>query len=150
MPTLDPEFAGLINQGLARFWVIRVFWFLVIALWPLVFFVPETHGPTILLRRAIKLRKEGAIEYYAAQELEKTSMRQLLAKHIGRPIGRSYFIQKVNWLKAVSSNGNLRTNQSGCRCLDFFSLWYNIVSYLQDSIVMLFKYFLVFSLKPIL
>ncbi|THH03145.1 hypothetical protein EW145_g6492 [Phellinidium pouzarii] len=74
---------SLLNKLL---WVVRVHWFFVIALWPLVFFIPETHGLTILARRAKKLRDSGTTNAYAAHELHTLSRKEFLWGHIGRPI----------------------------------------------------------------
>ena len=72
---------------MSSLWVIRIHWFFVIALLPVAFFVPETHGPTILTNRAKRLRAAGKISSYAANELQSISTKQLFKKHIGRPLG---------------------------------------------------------------
>lgn len=72
----------------ARFWVLRVHWFFIIALWPLVFAIPETHGPTILSRRAMHLRAEGKRNAYAAHELHSMSTKEFVRSNIGRPLSK--------------------------------------------------------------
>ncbi|KAL5520625.1 hypothetical protein ACEPAF_2626 [Sanghuangporus sanghuang] len=67
------------------FWVLRVHWIMTIALWPLVFFFPETHGPTILTKRARKERKEGNASAVSAHELRHSSMKEIVQRNIGRP-----------------------------------------------------------------
>ncbi|PAV19830.1 MFS general substrate transporter [Pyrrhoderma noxium] len=81
--TLGPFIAAHLTHGL---WVIRVHWIMVIVFWPLVFFLPETYGPTILTRRAKELRKQGEKNTFAAHELEAASKIALFKSHIGRPI----------------------------------------------------------------
>ncbi|KAI0750005.1 major facilitator superfamily domain-containing protein [Daedaleopsis nitida] len=66
-------------------WALRVFFFFTIAIWPLVFLLPETHGPTILAARSKKLRKEGRPNARAAHELKQQTKGELLRIHFGRP-----------------------------------------------------------------
>jgi hypothetical protein len=41
-----------------------------LACYPLVFMLPETHGPTILKRRARALRAQGHIQAFSHEEIE--------------------------------------------------------------------------------
>lgn len=71
-----------------RLWVVRVHLFLVILVWPLVFWIPETHGQTILAHRARRLRTSGTNpNAYAQHELHGMSKAELLNKHLLRPAG---------------------------------------------------------------
>lgn len=72
----------------ARLWVLRVHWFFVIALWPLLYIIPETHGPTILSRRTKRLRAGGNSNAYAAHELHTLTTKDLVRRNIGRPLGK--------------------------------------------------------------
>jgi hypothetical protein len=62
-----------------------VHFFLSIACLPLLLFLPESHGPTILLRRAKKLRKNGHDNVRAAHELHGKTLKELILDHISRP-----------------------------------------------------------------
>lgn len=76
--------AAATNSG-SGLWVVRVHFFFAIACWPLVFLLPETHGPSILSKRAKRLRAEGHENARAAHEIHKESRKQILQKHILRP-----------------------------------------------------------------
>ncbi|TDL20718.1 MFS general substrate transporter [Rickenella mellea] len=89
-PLSGPCFGSLVGFFVAAhsgrgLWVVRMHWFFVLALWPLVLFLPETHGPTILKHRAKQMRKGGKTNAFAAHELHTLTKRQILAGHIGRP-----------------------------------------------------------------
>ncbi|TIB11219.1 hypothetical protein E3P89_02435 [Wallemia ichthyophaga] len=52
-----------------------------------IFFLPETYGPTIIERRAKKLRKEtGDMRYYCASEKNRPPIGQLLKTSLTRPL----------------------------------------------------------------
>lgn len=69
-----------------QFWVLRVYFFFTAALLPLVWLLPETHGPTILANRAKKMQKEGKLDARAAQQDQRVIWRQVIAVHIFRPV----------------------------------------------------------------
>lgn len=71
-----------------RLWVIRIHWFFVLAVLPLALFVPETHGPTILMRRAKQLRRNGHPRAFATHELHSKSKSEVLRSNMGRPISQ--------------------------------------------------------------
>lgn len=75
----------ILTQHRSGLWVVRVHFFFAIACWPLVFLLPETHGPSILSKRAKRLRAEGHENARAAHEIHKESRKQILQKHILRP-----------------------------------------------------------------
>ncbi|KIJ49144.1 hypothetical protein M422DRAFT_28127 [Sphaerobolus stellatus SS14] len=80
-PVIGPAFAGFISQHTTWRWtyyVITIWTF--IELWALILFVPETYGPTLLQRRAERLRKEtGDESYYAPLDVnEKSLLRTIL------------------------------------------------------------------------
>jgi hypothetical protein len=55
---------------------------------PFLLFVPETRQDVLLLRRAKRLRKEtGNQELYAASELQKRTVKEILMETIIRPVG---------------------------------------------------------------
>ena len=73
-------------------WVIRVYAFFVIALYPLVLLLSlnETHGPTILSRRARAFRKaDPSRRVYAVADIERKGRSQwkVWMEHVGRPAG---------------------------------------------------------------
>ncbi|OBZ66361.1 hypothetical protein A0H81_13585 [Grifola frondosa] len=71
--------------AVSHIWVLRVFFFFTIVLWPLVLLLPETHGPTILAARSKRLRKEGHPDAWAAHELKHQTTGELFRIHLGRP-----------------------------------------------------------------
>ncbi|KAL9049170.1 MAG: hypothetical protein Q9206_005656 [Seirophora lacunosa] len=85
-PQLAPIISGFISVVSWRwtFWVA-----LIIAGISLVFlfFMPETYGPTILQRRAQRMRKEtGNPNIFAPIELEKKGVRQMITITLTRPV----------------------------------------------------------------
>ncbi|KAH9933622.1 MFS general substrate transporter [Epithele typhae] len=68
-----------------QLWALRVFFFLCIGVWPVVFLLPESHGPTILAARSKKLRKQGRPNARAAHEMKHQATSELLRVHFGRP-----------------------------------------------------------------
>ena len=72
-------------------WTLRVHFFMTCAAAPLLFWFPETHGPTILTKRAKKLRKQGE-NAYSAWELEnKKREKTIVFTSIKRPFGMFVF-----------------------------------------------------------
>ncbi|EJC99613.1 MFS general substrate transporter [Fomitiporia mediterranea MF3/22] len=69
----------------SELWVLRVYFFFVLSLLPVVWLLPETHGPTVLAWRSKKLRKEGMLNACAAHELKHESKKQVFITNIGRP-----------------------------------------------------------------
>lgn len=68
-------------------WVVRVHFFLCIALIPLVAFFPETYPPVILANRAKKLREGGNPNARAAHEVSGMTRREIIRGHVIRPLG---------------------------------------------------------------
>ncbi|KAI1783606.1 MFS general substrate transporter [Ganoderma leucocontextum] len=81
------------NAG-PQLWALRVFFFFTIAVWPLVFLLPETHGPTILAARSKKLRSQGRPNACAAHELKHQSKAELMRIHFGRP-AKMFFTEPI-------------------------------------------------------
>jgi hypothetical protein len=66
------------------FWIGAIF---AGATWPLFYFFDETYGPTILKRRAQRLRKEtGDESIIAPLELEKTDLNHIVTVILTRPL----------------------------------------------------------------
>ena len=66
------------------FWIGAIF---AGATWPLFYFFDETYGPTILKRRAQRLRKEtGDENIIAPLELEKTDLNHIVTVILTRPL----------------------------------------------------------------
>ncbi|KAI0050890.1 MFS general substrate transporter [Auriscalpium vulgare] len=89
-PLSGPCFGSIVGFFVAaaegkNLWVVRVHFFFAIACWPLVFLLPESHGPTILLRRARALRAQGQSDARAPQEVSPESRQEILKKNILRP-----------------------------------------------------------------
>ncbi|KAF2034112.1 MFS general substrate transporter [Setomelanomma holmii] len=85
-PILGPPvsgFSSVINWNWP-FWIGAIF---AGVTWPLFLFFPETYGPTILQRRAQRLRKETGDESIVAQlELEKTDLNHIVTVVLSRPL----------------------------------------------------------------
>ncbi|RGP78330.1 hypothetical protein FLONG3_3466 [Fusarium longipes] len=90
-PLIAPTIAGCVSEVSWRwaFWVGLIVAGVTV---PPLAFLPETFGPTILARRAQKIRKEvqktgkGNTETYAAIELEAKGWRNLMSVVLVRPI----------------------------------------------------------------
>ncbi|KAH7406976.1 major facilitator superfamily domain-containing protein [Phaeosphaeria sp. MPI-PUGE-AT-0046c] len=85
-PILGPLVSGFISvvSWQWAFWVGSIF---AGATWPLFYFFPETYGPTILKRRAKRLRKEtGDQSIVAPLELEKTDLNHIVTVVLSRPL----------------------------------------------------------------
>ncbi|KLO12037.1 MFS general substrate transporter [Schizopora paradoxa] len=66
-------------------WVLRVYFFVVTVLLPIVFILPESHGPTLLAARARSLWKAGVLNARAANEIHYDSLKEIVNQHIIRP-----------------------------------------------------------------
>ncbi|KAL1800919.1 hypothetical protein ACET3X_001261 [Alternaria dauci] len=85
-PILGPLVSGYIAvvSWSWAFWIGAIF---AGATWPLFYFFDETYGPTILKRRAQRLRKETGDERIAAPlELEKTDLNHIFTVILTRPL----------------------------------------------------------------
>ncbi|EUC37728.1 hypothetical protein COCCADRAFT_22703 [Bipolaris zeicola 26-R-13] len=85
-PILGPPISGFVSvvDWSWAFWVGAIF---AGATWPIFYFFDETYGPTILKRRAQRLRKETGDENIVAPlELEKTDLNHLVTVILTRPI----------------------------------------------------------------
>ncbi|KAL5494652.1 hypothetical protein ACEPAI_113 [Sanghuangporus weigelae] len=67
-------------------WVLRVYFLFTAILLPMVFLLPETHGPTILAVRSERMRRRGIPNAWAAHELDLHSTQGFVRLRIGRPI----------------------------------------------------------------
>ncbi|KAL5519558.1 hypothetical protein ACEPAH_1241 [Sanghuangporus vaninii] len=67
-------------------WVLRVYFLFTATLLPMVFLLPETHGPTILATQSERMRRHGIANAWAAHELERRTTQGFVRLHIGRPI----------------------------------------------------------------
>ena len=66
--------------------------------------LPETYGPTILKKRAQKLRKEsGNKNIFAPIELEKKGARQILTITLARPF-QMFFFEAIVLLTCLYSS----------------------------------------------
>ncbi|KAA8621133.1 AraJ Arabinose efflux permease [Pyrenophora tritici-repentis] len=85
-PILGPPvsgFIGVVSWSWA-FWIGAIF---AGATWPLFYFFNETYGPTILKRRARRLRQEtGDESIIAPLELEKTDLNHIVTVILTRPL----------------------------------------------------------------
>ncbi|KAI0293552.1 MFS general substrate transporter [Russula brevipes] len=89
-PLSGPCFGSLIGffvaaAGWHGLWVVRVHLYACLVCWPLVFLLPETHGPTILGRRALALRFQGHIHAFSREQLEPMTLRDIIQRFLLRP-----------------------------------------------------------------
>ena len=93
-PIIAPVFSGFVSPVSWRW----AFWIALIVIgicWIPLVFLPETYGPTILKRRARKLRKEtGNSNIFAPIELEKKGTKQLITVTLARPL-RMFFLEWI-------------------------------------------------------
>ncbi|KAE8441193.1 hypothetical protein EG329_005793 [Mollisiaceae sp. DMI_Dod_QoI] len=91
-PLVAPLISGFIGPALGWRWV---FWIgLIVAgvSWILMFWLPETYGPTLLAKRAAHLRKvTGNPNIFAPIELEKKGFKQMATVTLTRPIRMLFF-----------------------------------------------------------
>ncbi|TFY57840.1 hypothetical protein EVG20_g8380, partial [Dentipellis fragilis] len=78
-------FVAAATEGGSALWVVRVHFFFVVTCWPLVFLLPETHGPSILAKRAARLRAGGRTDARAAHETSDKSKADIIRRHVLRP-----------------------------------------------------------------
>ncbi|KAI4707121.1 hypothetical protein J4E89_008060 [Alternaria sp. Ai002NY15] len=85
-PILGPPISGFISV-ISWSWAFWIGVILAGATWPLFYFFDETYGPTILKRRAKRLRKEtGNENIIAPLELEKTDFNHIVTVILTRPL----------------------------------------------------------------
>ena len=61
--------------------------------------LPESHGPTILARRARALRQQGHIQVFVQEELESSTLWDLIRIHLLRPASElSHQVMRLFWL----------------------------------------------------
>jgi MFS family permease len=85
-PILGPPVSGFIAvvDWSWTFWIGVI---LAAATWPFFYFFQETYGPTILQRRAKRLRKEtGNENIIAPLDLEKTDLNHIITVVLTRPL----------------------------------------------------------------
>ncbi|POS73857.1 hypothetical protein DHEL01_v207750 [Diaporthe helianthi] len=87
-PAIGPLIGGYLSDATGwrwLYWIQLIFAFVV---WVLITFtVPETYAPTILARRATKLRKEtGSTEHVTEQDLDKRPLTERLTIFLIRPL----------------------------------------------------------------
>ena len=94
-PIFGPIVSGFSAPSIGWRWA---FWIAVIyagVTFIVLFFLPETYGPVLLVRRARKLRRQAqSIDAYAPRELENNSIDQLLRKVLTRPL-RMLFLEPI-------------------------------------------------------
>lgn len=58
-------------------------------------FLPETYGPVLLERKAVRLRKEtGDDRHWHPHELERVTLQTVVSKHLSRPL-RMFFTEPI-------------------------------------------------------
>lgn len=86
-PAIGPTVAGFVGDNTSWrwvFWILAIFAFLC---WILIIFtMPETYGPILLVRKAERLRKEtGDSRYYAPMEKRQVSIAKRLEDILAKP-----------------------------------------------------------------
>lgn len=80
--------AVTVNQHLGWRWTMYIQAIMVFAIAAVAFFgIPETYGPVLLKRKAIKMRKEtGDERYWHPHEKVKMNLNNIVTKHLSRPV----------------------------------------------------------------
>lgn len=86
------DFLWTFDTAFNRDWVLRVYFIVVVALIPVSFLLPETHGPTILAKRAKRVQslengRAGAGLYLGLGEdaIPQKNVSNIVRTHILRP-----------------------------------------------------------------
>ena len=85
-PALGPIIGGVVTEKIGwrwLFWILSIFHTVLVVLFFLLF--PETHAPTILAKRAAKLRKTTGQAYHTQYELFSPTLSQRLKLGFVRP-----------------------------------------------------------------
>lgn len=86
-PLIGPIVSGFVSPALGWRWVYWIALIFAGACWPVLIFSPETYAPTILTRKAARLRREtGNPNIVSPQELEPRDLRNLLVVVLTRPV----------------------------------------------------------------
>ncbi|CCM05122.1 uncharacterized protein FIBRA_07330 [Fibroporia radiculosa] len=85
-PVLGPIVGGFVGETIGWRWMIWVNMIFAGVVWLFCCTIPETFAPTILKKRAARMRKEtGNVNITTEQELFKASMSQILIETLVRP-----------------------------------------------------------------
>ena len=116
------------QRGQPSFWVLRVHFFACLACMPLVYMLPESHGPTILARRARELRQQRHVQVFAQEELEHSTFWDTVHNHSLRPASE-LFHGAMTSVRLTQSHRDvhLRANMPGSGNLDRTSVWHYLV-----------------------
>lgn len=85
-PVIAPSISGFIAENTSWRWVFALATLLAVATLPLLIFMPESYAPTLLSRKAARLRKETGDENIIAKtDLQKKTLRYVLTVVMTRP-----------------------------------------------------------------
>ncbi|KUJ21533.1 MFS general substrate transporter [Mollisia scopiformis] len=91
-PLLAPLISGFVAPALGWRWVFWIGLIVAGASWIPMIFLPETYGPTLLAKRAARLRKTtGNQNIFAPIELEKKGVKQMVTVTLTRPLRMLFF-----------------------------------------------------------
>ncbi|CZR69647.1 related to fluconazole resistance protein (FLU1) [Phialocephala subalpina] len=91
-PLIAPLISGFVAPSLGWRWVFWIGLIVAGASWIPMLFLPETFGPTLLAKRAAKLRKTtGNPNIFAPFDLEKKGFKQLATVTLTRPLRMLFF-----------------------------------------------------------
>ena len=93
MPIVPPSHAVAIahtKRAEPRFWVLRMHLLICAACLPIALMLPESHGPTILAKRARALRRQGQGNAFTQEELEPTTLGYFIQVHFLRPASEPF------------------------------------------------------------
>ena len=120
--------AHTLNVGKPSFWVLRVHFFACLACMPLVFILPESHGPTILSRRARELRQQQHVQVFTQEELEHITFWDTVHSHSLRPASELLHGAMASvGLTQSRRDAHLRANMPGSGNLDRTGVWNYLV-----------------------
>ena len=116
------------QRGQSSFWVLRVHFFACLACMPLVFILPESHGPTILARRARELRQQRHVQVFTQEELEHSTLWDAVHSHSLRPASVLFHGAMASvGLTQSHRDVHLRANMPGSGNLDRTGVWNYLV-----------------------
>ena len=90
--------------------------------------LPESHGPTILARRARELRQQGHVRVFTQEELEHSTLWDIVHIHFLRPASKLFRRAMASvGLTQSHRDAHLRAIITGSRNLDRTGIWHYLV-----------------------
>jgi len=114
--------------------------------------LPESHGPTILARRARELRQQGHAQVFTQEELEHSTLWDIVHIHFLRPAS-ALFHGAMASVRLTQSHrdAHLRASIPGSSNLDRTGVWHYLVcsTYTHTSFSNCGTYSFFFEVYPV-